>query len=196
MKNLIGMVSTIIMVFMFTSGHCATQNIYIDDNAPTGVGSEADPYNALSDINWTTGGDNSIFDWVAASDDVYINLARGDKWREQYAVGTSGASGHQVTTQAYGTGADPIISGTDDVTGVSGNWTEQGDGVWRKDIGSTEPFMVIFDSTNIGIGDATPDTEYEWTYSDPNLDVYTAAGDNGGLSDAVGLYHRLEFLWS
>ena len=39
-------------------------DIYLDESvAPGGVGSLADPYSDFSEINWTTGGDNSIFDW-------------------------------------------------------------------------------------------------------------------------------------
>jgi len=39
-------------------------NIYLDESvASGGVGSEADPYSDFSEINWTTGGDNSIYDY-------------------------------------------------------------------------------------------------------------------------------------
>ena len=53
-------------------------NIYVDAGcAGTHVGSEASPYSNLADINWTTGGDNSVFDAVAANEDVIIYLKRG-----------------------------------------------------------------------------------------------------------------------
>jgi len=96
-------------------------NIYIDGTTG-GVGSEADPLSAFSDINWTTGGDNSVYDAVAAGEDVTINLKKGVTWREQMTVGASGSAAHPITIQAYGEGADPIISGADLVTG----WTEAG----------------------------------------------------------------------
>jgi len=94
-------------------------NIYID-GATGGVGSEADPLTTLAGVNWTTGGDNSVFDAVAGSQDVTINLKKATTWREQMTVGASGASGHPITIQAYGSGADPIISGADLVT----TWTQ------------------------------------------------------------------------
>ena len=88
----------------------ATRNIYITDTTdPSEDGSIDHPYDTFSDINWTTGGANSIFDWVAADDDVFINLAKGDSWEVALTVGISGVSGHPITIQAYGTGADPII---------------------------------------------------------------------------------------
>ena len=53
-------------------------NIFLDSEAETGGnGSPSYPYDTFADINWTTGGTNSIFDWVAAGDDVYINLQGG-----------------------------------------------------------------------------------------------------------------------
>jgi len=101
-------------------------NIYIDEGcAGTHVGSQANPYDDLSDINWTTGGDNSVFDAVAAGKDVVIHLNKGDEWREMMTVGASGSAAHPITITSYGTGADPIINGSDLITpGTS--WSEYG----------------------------------------------------------------------
>ena len=42
-------------------------NIYISNaGSGTGVGSEEDPYADLDEINWTTGGDNSVYDSIVA----------------------------------------------------------------------------------------------------------------------------------
>ena len=68
MKKLLYML--IVLLFAFNSW-AADQNIYLD-NAGTGAGSIGDPYGAFSEINWTTGGANSIFDWVGAGDDVFL----------------------------------------------------------------------------------------------------------------------------
>ena len=49
-----------------------------------------------------------------------ILFKRGETWREQLTVPSSGSAGNPITFGAYGTGADPIISGADLVT----TWTE------------------------------------------------------------------------
>ena len=91
----------------------ADQNIYISSTAsPGGDGSLSSPYNSFSNINWTTSGDNSIFDWVAAGDDVFINLKRGETFSESLTVNTSGAENHPIVIQPYDTGDDPIIQNT------------------------------------------------------------------------------------
>jgi len=103
-------------------------NIYIDEGcAGTHVGSQANPYDALSEINWTTGGDNSIFDYLAgapsASPTIHFN--KGDTWREQLTVGCSGTATYPIVITSYGSGADPIISGMREVTGwdTAENWS-------------------------------------------------------------------------
>jgi len=93
-------------------------DIYIDGTS-AGDGSLASPYSDFASINWTTGGDNSVYDAVVADKDVTINLKRGVTWREQMTVGASGSAAHPITIQAYGEGADPIINGAD----VVSTWT-------------------------------------------------------------------------
>ena len=85
-------------------------NVYIDASAGAGgVGSEADPYDELADINWTTGGDNSVFDAVAANEDVIIHCLCDEGLHEQMMPTCSGSAAHPVTVRSYGTGARPII---------------------------------------------------------------------------------------
>lgn len=91
-------------------------NIYLDESvAGGGVGSQADPYSDFSEINWTTGDDNSVFDYYDGTPDksVTINLNMGETWSEILTVGESGTATYPLIIQTYGTGADPIISGGD-----------------------------------------------------------------------------------
>lgn len=100
-------------------------------------------------------------------------------FREQVTFGSNdhGTSGHQVTLQGR-SGDTIIISGASDVT--TSGWADQGSNVWRHAIGATEPLIVVFNGSTVGTEDATPDAQYEWTYTNPNLDVYaTDDPDNG-----------------
>jgi len=109
--------------------HADFPDIYIDGTTG-GVGSEADPLSAFSDINWTTGGDNSVYDAVAAGKDVTINLKRGVTWRETLTVGASGSAAHPITIQAYGSGADPVINGGDVLTGFDAAYDANLEALW------------------------------------------------------------------
>ena len=110
MKRLILVLAILILITPALAWRTA-RNIYINSSAGSGGdGSESSPYDQLSDINWSAGGDNSIYHWVAAGDDVFIKLACGSSWSETLTVGTSGASGHPITIQSYGEGDAPLIN--------------------------------------------------------------------------------------
>lgn len=115
----------------------ADRNIYLDNDG-VGDGSIGNPYGAFSEINWTTGGANSIYDWVDGGDDVYINLKKGVTWRETLTIGTDGVNGHPITIQAYDDGDDPIISTADVITSWTIQSQEVGYAVYRGGPGGSD----------------------------------------------------------
>jgi len=152
-------------------------DIYID-GASAGDGSLASPLTDFASINWTTGGDNSVYDAVAANKDVTINLKKGVTWREQLTVGTSGSAAHPITIQAYGSGADPIINGADvvetwtEVPSISYDATsshyqdESGTNSWSHTIGSGSNRLLV---VCIAHENWTSDTVSGVTYDDVAL---------------------------
>ena len=56
----------------------------------------------------------------------FIFLKRGDTWREQLNIPSSGSAGNPLTFGAYGTGAKPVINGADIITG----WTNSAANIW------------------------------------------------------------------
>ena len=81
--------------------------IYISSTAdPGGDGSRADPYDSFSDINWTTGDDNSVYDFITAGTKVYINFKGGETFTGEFEIPTdaNGTALVFVTIQSYGTG--------------------------------------------------------------------------------------------
>lgn len=122
MKKLIGILLALyLLTFLFGADHGDFPDIYVDESvAPGGVGSNADPYSDFSEINWTTGGDNSIFDWYAGAEDASatINLQRGQEWREEFLPGAvEGSATYPIIVRPYGEGAAPIINGSNVTTG-------------------------------------------------------------------------------
>ncbi len=77
------------------------------DDAKDGL-TEANAWKTMSKVNAAS---------FSAGDT--ISLQRGEVWRESLTVPSAGTSGNPITFDAYGTGADPIIDGSDVVTG----WT-------------------------------------------------------------------------
>ena len=63
---------------------------------------------------------------LSAGDSVLFK--RGEEWREQLTVPSSGSAGLPITFGAYGTGDDPIITGFDVTTGWTQYTSGSGDG--------------------------------------------------------------------
>jgi len=86
------------------------------DDAKDGL-SDANAWKTISKVNGSS---------FSAGDTISFN--KGDSWREQLTVPSSGSSGSEITFQAYGSGADPIIDGSDLVaTWTASLWNETND---------------------------------------------------------------------
>jgi hypothetical protein len=89
------------------------------------------PWQTIAKVNGSSfnPGDNILF-------------KRGDMWREQLTVPSSGSAGNYITFGAYGTGALPIISGFNTTTG----WTNAGSNQWwvnNPNVVTTRAMVVI-----------------------------------------------------
>ena len=73
-------------------------------------GGSASAFATIADIN--------AFSTLQPGDSVLFR--KGQTWREQLTVPSSGSAGNPITFGAYGSGAKPIISGADVITG----WTQ------------------------------------------------------------------------
>lgn len=136
---ILGIILTVFLSVGFYPGGLADQPdfplIYIDEgSAGTHVGSAANPYDDLSDLNWDGGGDNDISVAVGNNEDVVIHLMEDDTWREQLTVGTSGSAAHPITITSYGAGAKPIINGADLVA----PWTQSGGHEWEDNFNDND----------------------------------------------------------
>ncbi len=87
--------------------HLSAANYYVD---PAGYdanpGTASLPWKTVARVNTAS---------LVPGDTVYF--ARGGTWRETLAIPSSGNSTNRITFDASGTGANPVISGADPVTG-------------------------------------------------------------------------------
>jgi parallel beta-helix repeat protein len=120
-------------ILPFSPAQSATY--YVDakngNDSNTGT-SAASPWKTLGKINESSlqPGDSILF-------------KRGEVWREQLNLPSSGAEGRPIVLDAYGSGPLPVISGTDPVPAASWSVTSVAQ-VWQARV-ATEPNVVIFD---------------------------------------------------
>lgn len=165
------------------------RHIYIDASAAGGGdGSEILPYNSFSSINWSTGGDNSIADWVAAKNDVFINLKRDTVMLNEALNPTiNGAPFHPITIQPYGVGEDPIID-RNSVTSAAMNLTDRSyfviDSIHFRNTGHS---IIFHHGNNITIKNCTfRDFIYSalFAHGENNYDIYNLIIDNNDIGNS------------
>ncbi|MHA1395949.1 MAG: right-handed parallel beta-helix repeat-containing protein, partial [Promethearchaeota archaeon] len=102
----------------------------------------------------------------------FILFKRGEVWREQLIVSSSGSPGNPITFGAYESGDKPIINGSDLIKG----WTNYSGFIWQATF-TTEPRMVFFDGTfgdkKTSIGNLV--NQYDWYWNSNILYVYSTS---------------------
>ncbi len=103
---------------------CATSNatnyyIAANGNDANNGTSTSTPWKTLSKLN-------SFFSSLKPGDNVLLN--RGDVFYGSITINSNGSSGSPITIGAYGTGANPIITGFTSVTA----WTNKGGNIWES----------------------------------------------------------------
>ena len=101
-----------------------------------------------------------------------ILFKRGELWREQLAVPSSGLEGNLITFGAYGGGDPPVMSGANRVA----EWTPYSGNLWQASV-PTQPHVVIFDSAK---GKKQPsiadvNSERAWYWENQILYVYSTS---------------------
>ena len=81
---------------------------------------------------------NSSFINLSPGDRILFN--RGDTFYGTIIIGKSGSSGNPITLSAYGTGADPVISG---FTTLS-SWTNEGSNIYSKAVAlASKSYLIV-----------------------------------------------------
>lgn len=152
MKRLI----LILFLFAFVKVNATTYHVATD-----GSGN----YTTIAQINGAS---------FIAGDSVL--LRKGDTWREQLIVPSSGYSGNPIVFGSYGTGNNPIISGSNIYSGFS----NAGSNVW--DISATTQPNVVLKSRNLQTkvaSKAAITSEGKWYWTGNVLSIYATSDPSG-----------------
>jgi hypothetical protein len=108
-----------------------------------------------------------------------VLFKRGDVWREQLTIPSSGSASNPIVFGAYDSGAAPLITGFDVLTSFSPN-----SGVYQKTGVTTQPRVVAYNGTLLKYhhaGTAILANEWDWTSSV----LYINVGDpSSGIVEA------------
>ena len=135
-----------LLVFIFGLGFGAKASaatFYVDSSVTdTHVASATPDFTNYNHTDFTTGsgsdsvfktiGDINAFSALAAGDQVLFR--KGQTWREQLTVPSSGSAGSLITFGAYGSGAQPVFNGADIVS----SWTPNTGQVLQQASGASD----------------------------------------------------------
>jgi hypothetical protein len=120
---------------------------------------------------------------VYTGDNLYVSedlLATSWTQVTGYFTATSSTVVFNIEEQGSGNDCDAYVTGLSIKPVVS----------WTKNIGSTEPYRIIFNDNQIGTSVVTPAADYEYNYSDPNLVVY-ATSDPDSYYTSINATQRI-----
>ena len=132
-------------------------NYYVSSSDPSrsdsGPGSQTQPWATVAKVNASA---------FAPGDTIYFKC--GDQWRERLSAPSSGSSTGRITFTSYGTGAKPVLSGAEVVTG----WTLSTTGTANTYSAplATATVMVTSDNTFLAKGsgvDTLAANQYRWS---------------------------------
>ena len=115
-------------------------------------------------------------------DSILFN--RGCTWREQLVIPSSGSAGNPITFGAYGSGAAPILTGSNAIH-LHGLAKERN--IWKSAL-ATQPHVVAIGSVvphSMSVSEASVSAPGDWYWSDGALWIY-GAGTLSGLDIEVG----------
>lgn len=148
----------------------AAGNIYYVKNSGN------DSNTGLSDAQaWATIAKvNSSFSGLSAGNQILFN--KGDTFYGTITIAKSGISGSPIVISAYGTGADPVITG---FTALSG-WTNEGANIYSKTVAlASSAYMAVrVNGANTAMG------RYP---NDPSSLVISGVSGNTQITSATGL---------
>lgn len=150
----------------FTTGRV----LYISSSSGNDANTGASPGSAWRTLN-------KVASSILRPGDIVL-LKRGDTWREQLTVPSSGSAGNVITFGAYGTGAAPIITGADSMS----SFANGGINIWDKTGVTMQPKVVMIGATlprAMAASRAACTTPGDWYWAANTLSVYATSDPSG-----------------
>lgn len=175
------------ILFLFISLISSGQYTYYFSNSSgddSGTGTIVDPFKTITKFNSIT--------WTPGST---ASFKRGDSWKGELLLLGDGTLGNEVVITAYGTGAKPIITALDTVSGSTrdANWSVHATNVWKMPVTRDGTYThrrlwIDGDEKTVATSSANVSTDRPWFYSttgsDSILYVY-ATGNPGSVYDSI-----------
>jgi hypothetical protein len=171
--------NALIIAFLIFSTIASATDYYISssgNDSNNGLSSST-PWKTISKINASS---------FSPGDAIFFN--KGDTWREQLIIPSSGTSSNYILFSSYGSGLAPKILGSTDVTA----WTKDAGNIWYSNIAVSDPYSLAYKG-NIYFKETGGDiswgrvkkstkgdlaTEYDWIWISNHIYIYSPTDPN------------------
>lgn len=165
MKNRVFNIFIVICGFLLISAIPANAASYFID-----ASNGNDSNNGTSpDTSWKTIAKVNRSSFYTGDD---ILFKRGEVWREQLIISSSGTEGNPIGFGAYGDGDNPTITGTENITGTTGDWTQVDLNIWARPL-PKETKVIIFNLTHLGEQSEKPKLPFNFYWANKKIYVYS-----------------------
>ena len=170
--------SLYILILLFTivlTSRATTYYFSANGNDASNGTSTSTPWQTLGKLN-------SVFSSLSPGDNVLFK--RGDIFYGSITINKSGSAGLPITISAYGSGADPIITGFTTIN----SWTNLGGNIWESSsAASTLPTcnIVVINRLNTAMG-RFPNTGYLAYQSHSGSTSITSSSLNSSVTNWTG----------
>lgn len=165
------------------NGWITCNKFYVDTNgndANSGL-SPATAWKTIAKVNGRT--------FIAGDS---IMLKKGETWREQLTITSSGVFGNPITICAYGSGAKPILNGADIIT----TWVNVGTNTWSSSYSLVRGMVVIDDTIYSQVGSVAALTPKTYCITGGQVSIWSATNPNSRKSEVskrdFGVYGLLK----
>jgi hypothetical protein len=159
--------------FLFAASASWAATYYVDATSGSDAGDGLSPSTA-----WRTIAKINSFNFTPGSN---VLLKRGETWHEALKLNVSGAPNNPIVVDAYGTGPNPKLLGSDTKTGVA-NWAQESPNIWFCVGVSWDPEMVFHDGVGSSrrAGKNLLASDWDWFYDTTNRRIYFYLAGNPG----------------
>ena len=167
--------SSLLFLIMSITANATTYYVSNSGSDSNNGTSTTTPWKSLTKVNSFAGS-------LKAGDNVLFN--RGETFYGSITITKSGSSGAPITLGAYGSGANPVITG---FTTVS-TWTNLGSNIWESSSavsGLSTCNMVVINGVNTAMG-RYPNTGYLTFQSHSGSASITSSSLNAGTTNWTG----------
>lgn len=189
-RNVFMLTGFIVSIFFTSVIHANAATYYVANGGNDACDGTNSVLGSSGSCAWKTIAKVNTKSFVSG-DSILFN--KGDTWNEALTASSSGVTGNPITYGAYGSGAQPVITG---LYTLGNNWTNVGGNVWRYDVSAlpaTKIRYLLLNGANQKMTQSV--VRYTTNSTTSSLTDATLGGADGDYVGSEVLMRSTSYIW-